>query len=104
MTESSPIDLPTNPSSPGSAGLQRLREREEAGGGVVSEATRAEVDAHPHVTGLVLEHVHVVVSGADGAELVPRAPSELALRLERSLGDLVEHRVVDLLLRRHAHS
>jgi hypothetical protein len=87
-------------------GVEReaLRERKEARRRLVAEATRPEVDAHPHVTGLVLEHVHVVVARPDRAELVPRVLNHSALRSELRTGDLVEHRVVDLLLRRHAHS
>ena len=48
---------------------EALREREEARRGLVAEPARAEVDADPDPALLVLHQVHVVVAGADRAEL-----------------------------------
>ena len=70
----------------------------------MAEAARAEVDADPDPAVLVLHQVHVVVARADGAELRLGELRELALRREVGVADLVEHRVVDALLRGHAHA
>ncbi len=70
----------------------------------MAEAARAEVDADPDAAVLVLHQVDVVVARADRAELRLRQLRELALRREVGAADLVEHRVVDPLLRRHAHA
>src|SRR2546423_11839406 len=59
-----------------------LGKREEAGGRLVTETTRAEVDTGPDVTLLVLHQVDVVVARADGSELRLRKLRKLALRLE----------------------
>src|SRR3954452_2818522 len=74
-----------------------LRERKEPVRGLVAEAARAEVDAHPEPAVLVGQEVDVVVAAADGAELVGREVVELALRGEGGGADLVEHGVVGAL-------
>ena len=83
---------------------EALREREEARGGLVAEAARAEVHAHPDPAVLVLHHVHVVVARADRAELRPGELRELPLRREVGVADPVEDRMVGPLGRRHAHA
>lgn len=60
--------------------------------------------SHPHPAFLVLHQVHVVVTRADGAELRRRQRSQLALRFERRVPDLLEHRVIDSLACRRAHA
>ena len=70
----------------------------------MAEAARAEVDADPDPALLVLHQVDVVVARADRAELRLGQLRELPLRREVGVADLVEHRVVDPLLRRHAHA
>ena len=83
---------------------EALREREEARGGLVAEAARAEVHADPHAVVLVRHHVDVVVARADRAELRLRELRQLPLRRELRVADAVEHRVVGALGRRHAHA
>ena len=87
-------------------GVERetLREREEARGGLVTEATRAEVHADPDPAVLVLHHVHVMVARAHRAELVLGQLRQLPLRLELRVADVVEHLVLRALGRRHAHA
>ena len=70
----------------------------------MAEAARAEVDADPDPALLVLHQVDVVVARADRAELRLGQLRELALRREVRVADLVEHRVVDALLRRDTHA
>src|SRR5438552_9967876 len=60
------VHLPLDPTL---AEALALGERKEAGCRLVSEATRAEMDAHPDVTVLVLHQADVVVARADRTEL-----------------------------------
>ena len=83
---------------------ETLREREEAGGGLVAEATRAEVHADPDRAVFVLHHVHVVVARADGTELRVRGLRQPALWRELGVLDPVDHRVIRPLRRGHAHA
>src|ERR671919_500031 len=83
---------------------ETLREREEARRRLVAEPARAEVDAHPDTALLVLHEVHVVVAGADRAELRLGELRQLPLRAEARPTDAVENGVVDPLRGRHAHA
>jgi len=58
------------------APLRALPHRQEARGDGVAEAARPEVHADPDRVALVDEHVHVVVAGADGAQLLPRLAAQ----------------------------
>ena len=55
------------------------------------------MDPDPDPAAFVLHQVDVVVAGSNGAELVGGVLGELALRLEISRCDLVEHRVIGAL-------
>src|SRR5262249_36984189 len=83
---------------------QALGEREEARGGLVAEAARAEVDADPDPAVLVFHHVDVMVARADGAELRLGQLRELPLRREVGVADPIEDRVVASLGRWYAHA
>ena len=80
----------------GGAGVERqaLRQREEAGRGLVPEPARAEVHADPDAVLLVGEQVDVVVAGADRPELLGGKVAQLPLRRERRVADLVDDGMV----------
>src|SRR4029079_11629792 len=61
----------------------------------VAETAAAEVDADPQRVRLVGEHVDVVVSAADRAQLRPRLLAQVSamLRLERVPGGILEQRM-----------
>ncbi len=62
------------------------------------------MDADPDQALLVLHQVDVVVARADRAQLRLRQLDQLPLRREVGVADLVQHRMVDPLGRRHAHA
>src|SRR5947208_11928789 len=54
------------------------------------------MDADPQVVLLVLEEIDVVVSAADGSQLLAGELRKFPLWLERCLFDSLEHRMVDV--------
>ena len=67
---------------------------QKTGGGPVTEAARSEMNADPQLSGLVLEHVDVVIAAAHRAQLLARETKEPALSGDRRPRDGVEHRMV----------
>src|SRR6266545_3839000 len=70
------------------------RDVQEARRRLVAEAARAEMDANPQHAIRVFQHVDVMVTAADRAELLPRKGEQLALSGHGGVRDRVEHGVV----------